>query len=145
MNTEDETSERTPVDDHVFSLLPFGLRSDFAVDGWITDVAPDSDGDVMISYDHELKEEVLELKVRDFYKVSVSFPDDSKFIGTPFPFLVIHMKNMERYTAFEIDVEDKNKRMRKFRASNAQSVTRVLNDVCTLPLKLDPGWNNVVV
>ena len=55
---------------------------------------PDCDGDAMISYDHELKEEVLELKARDFYKVSTTFPDESKFIGTPFPFLVMHVKNV---------------------------------------------------
>jgi hypothetical protein len=32
---------------------------------------------------------------------------------------------------------------RRFRASNFQSNTRVKNFICTMPMRLDEGWNQV--
>lgn len=39
-------------------------------------------------------------------------------------------------------VDDKNVR-RRFRASNYQSTTRVKPFICTMPLRLDDGWNQI--
>lgn len=39
-------------------------------------------------------------------------------------------------------LDDKNTR-RRFRASNFQSTTRVKPFICTMPLRLDDGWNQI--
>jgi len=43
--------------------------------------------------------------------------------------------------AFQI-LDDKNVR-RRFRASNYQSTTRVKPFICTMPMRLDDGWNQI--
>ena len=50
---------------------------------------------------------------------------------------------MKKYFSFEVQVlDDKNVR-RRFRASNYQSNTRVKPFICTIPMKLDEGWNQI--
>lgn len=39
-------------------------------------------------------------------------------------------------------LDDKNIR-RRFRASNYQSTTRVKPFICTMPMRLDEGWNQI--
>ena len=39
-------------------------------------------------------------------------------------------------------MDDKNVR-RRFRASNYQSTTRVKPFICTMPMRLDDGWNQI--
>ena len=39
-------------------------------------------------------------------------------------------------------MDDKNVR-RRFRASNYQSTTRVKPFICTMPMRLDEGWNQI--
>merc|ERR1711964_298523 len=39
-------------------------------------------------------------------------------------------------------LDDKNIR-RRFRASNFQSTTRVKPFICTMPMRLDEGWNQI--
>ncbi len=53
------------------------------------------------------------------------------------------MKNIRKYFSFEVQVlDDKNVR-RRFRASNYQSATRVKPFICTMPMRLDDGWNQI--
>ena len=50
---------------------------------------------------------------------------------------------MRKYFSFEVQVlDDKNVR-RRFRASNYQSATRVKPFICTMPMRLDDGWNQI--
>ncbi len=50
---------------------------------------------------------------------------------------------MKRYFTFEVTIlDDKNVR-RRFRASNYQSATRVKPFICTMPMRLDEGWNQI--
>ena len=52
---------------------------------------------------------------------------------------------MKKYFSFEVQVlDDKNVR-RRFRASNYQSTTRVKPFICTMPMRLDDGWNQIQV
>lgn len=39
-------------------------------------------------------------------------------------------------------LDDKGQR-RRFRASNYQSATRVKDFICTMPMRLDDGWNQI--
>jgi hypothetical protein len=66
-----------------------------------------------------------------------------KNLGIKLPFLVMIIKNLKKYFTFEVTVlDDKNVR-RRFRASNYQSTTRVKPFICTMPMRLDDGWNQI--
>ena len=71
-------------------------------------------------------------------------PAESKrTLGIKLPFLVMILKNVKKYFTFEVQVlDDKNVR-RRFRASNYQSTTRVKPFICTMPMRLDDGWNQI--
>ena len=69
--------------------------------------------------------------------------DPKKTLGIKLPYLVMIVKNMKKYFTFEVQVlDDKNVR-RRFRASNYQSTTRVKPFICTMPMRLDEGWNQI--
>lgn len=99
--------------------------------------------------------------------------DPRKTLGIKLPFLVMIIKNLKKYFTFEVQVssycidqfvenlflnfnfsqyknniyvlqiiDDKNVR-RRFRASNYQSTTRVKPFICTMPMRLDDGWNQI--
>ncbi|KAM9510230.1 cilia- and flagella-associated protein 20-like isoform 2-T3 [Guaruba guarouba] len=53
------------------------------------------------------------------------------------------IKNLKKYFMFEVEVlDDKNVHWR-FRASNYQSTTQVKPFICTMPLRLEDGWNQI--
>mmetsp|Transcript_25157 Transcript_25157/g.70766 ORF Transcript_25157/g.70766 Transcript_25157/m.70766 type:complete len:152 (+) Transcript_25157:495-950(+) len=53
------------------------------------------------------------------------------------------LPQLKKYFTFEVQVlDDKNVR-RRFRASNYQSTTRVKPFICTMPMRLDEGWNQI--
>ena len=52
-----------------------------------------------------------------------------------------HHFNSFFFSWFQV-LDDKNVR-RRFRASNYQSTTRVKPFICTMPMRLDDGWNQI--
>ncbi|CAO3654171.1 unnamed protein product [Cunninghamella echinulata] len=64
-------------------------------------------------------------------------------LGIKLPYVVFIVKNMDRYVSFEIQVIDDKKQTRRFRASNYQLATRVKPKITTMPLRLEPGWNQM--
>merc|ERR1719160_2225691 len=67
--------------------------------------------------------------------------DPNKTLGIKLPFLVMILKNLKKYFTFEVMVLDDKNIRRRFRASNYQSTTRVKPFICTMPMRLDEGWN----
>ncbi|KAK6047655.1 hypothetical protein COOONC_14839 [Cooperia oncophora] len=53
------------------------------------------------------------------------------------------VKNMKKYFTFEVQILDDKGVKRRFRASNYQSSTRVKPFICTMPMRLDEGWNQI--
>merc|ERR1740138_1399512 len=53
------------------------------------------------------------------------------------------IKNLKKYFTFEVTVLDDKEVRRRFRASNYQSTTRVKPFICTMPMRLDEGWNQI--
>lgn len=94
--------------------------------------------------DNDIKSSVLEImgtNVSTSYIVCPSDPNNT--LGIKLPFLVIVLKNVKKYFTFEVQVlDDKNVR-RRFRASNYQSATRVTPFICSMPMNLDEGWNQI--
>ncbi|CAF2051319.1 unnamed protein product, partial [Rotaria magnacalcarata] len=69
--------------------------------------------------------------------------DPKKTLGIKLPFLVMIIKNLKKYFTFEVQVLDDRNVRRRFRASNYQSTTRVKPFICTMPMRLDDGWNQI--
>ncbi|KAH0934132.1 hypothetical protein HID58_011249, partial [Brassica napus] len=102
------------------------------------------DGHVKRCHDDDIQSNVLEVVGSNIQSTYITCPPDlSATLGIKLPFLVLVVKNMKKYFSFEVQIlDDKNVR-RRFRASNFQSVTRVKPYICTMPLKMDEGWNQI--
>jgi len=62
--------------------------------------------------------------------------------ATKLPFLVIHLKDADRFLRVEIVVLDgATNELRRFELSNRQSVMRISPTSASLPLALNTGWN----
>lgn len=69
--------------------------------------------------------------------------EPKKTLGIKLPFLVMILKNLNKYFTFEVQVLDDKNVKRRFRASTFQSTTRVKPFICTMPMRLDEGWNQI--
>merc|ERR1712141_246927 len=94
--------------------------------------------------DNDIQSLVLEIEGTNVSTTYITCPaDPRKTLGIKLPYLVMIVKNMKKYFTFEVQVlDDKNVR-RRFRASNYQSTTRVKPFICTMPMRLDEGWNQI--
>jgi len=94
--------------------------------------------------DNDIQSLVLEIVGTNVSTTFITCPaDPKKTLGIKLPFLVMIIKNLKKYFTFEVQVlDDKNVR-RRFRASNYQSTTRVKPFICTMPMRLDDGWNQI--
>merc|ERR1712205_1509 len=94
--------------------------------------------------DQDIQSSVLEVMGTNVSTNHITCPaDPKKTLGIKLPFLVMIIKNLKKYFTFEVQVlDDKNVR-RRFRASNYQSTTRVKPFICTMPMRLDEGWNQI--
>ncbi|CAI4224219.1 unnamed protein product [Auanema sp. JU1783] len=94
--------------------------------------------------DEEIQSFVLEIFGANVSTCFVSCPLDPKAtLGIKLPYFVMIVKNMKKYFTFEVQVLDDKGVKRRFRASNYQSSTRVKPFICTMPLRLDEGWNQI--
>ncbi|KAF1885544.1 hypothetical protein Lal_00029433, partial [Lupinus albus] len=102
------------------------------------------DGHVKRPHDEDIQSDVLEIIGSNIQSTYITCPaDPAATLGIKLPFLVMIVKNLKKYFTFEIQVlDDKNVR-RRFRASNFQAVTRVKPYICTMPLRMDEGWNQI--
>merc|ERR1712212_1421760 len=94
--------------------------------------------------DQDIQSFVLEIVGTNVSTTYITCPaDPKKTLGIKLPYLAMIIKNMKKYFTFEVQVlDDKNVR-RRFRASNYQSTTRVKPFICTMPMRLDDGWNQI--
>jgi len=102
-------------------------------------------GHVKRVQDEDIQSNVLELMGTNISTNYIACPaDPTKTLGIKLPFLVFIIKNVHKYFSFEVLVLDDKGQKRRFRASNYQSTTRVKPFICTMPLRLDEGWNQIV-
>ncbi|KXZ53633.1 hypothetical protein GPECTOR_6g550 [Gonium pectorale] len=107
-----------------------------------------SNGHIKRITDTDIQSSVLEIMGQNVSTTYITCPaDPNKTLGIKLPFLVLIIKNLNKYFRqaphFEVQVlDDKNVR-RRFRASNYQSTTRVKPFICTMPMRLDSGWNQI--
>ena len=94
--------------------------------------------------DFEMQSSVIEIcgaNVSTCFLTCPSIPKQT--LGVKMPFLVLLIKYLKKYFTFEVQVIDDKNVKRRFRASNYQSNTRVKPFICTIPMKLDEGWNQI--
>ncbi|CAA9988756.1 transcription factor IIb, putative [Plasmodium knowlesi strain H] len=72
-------------------------------------------------------------------------PEKFSSLGISLPFIVLIVKNMNKYFSFRISIMDDKKCRRTFRISNFQTVTRLSNKWCTMPMILNEGWNIIQI
>uniref|UniRef100_A0A915EI65 CFA20 domain-containing protein n=1 Tax=Ditylenchus dipsaci TaxID=166011 RepID=A0A915EI65_9BILA len=94
--------------------------------------------------DDEIQSLVIEIVGANVSTAYISCPfDPKKTLGIKLPYFVMVVKNLKKYFTFEVQVLDDKGIKRRFRASNFQSNTRVKPFICTMPMRLDEGWNQV--
>lgn len=91
--------------------------------------------------DEDIKSLVLEISSSNVSTTYITCPKINKSLGIKLSHFVMIVKSMDRFFTFEIEIIDDTETKRRFRASNYQSQTRVKDFICTMPLKLEPGWN----
>lgn len=94
--------------------------------------------------DNEIQSLVIEISGANVSTTFITCPPQPRAsLGIKLPYLVLIVKNMKKYFSFEVEIIDDKQIRRRFRASNFQSVTRVKHFICTMPLRLDEGWNQI--
>jgi len=94
--------------------------------------------------DEDIQSLVVEIMGSNVSTTSIVCPGEpTKTLGIKLPFLVMIVKNMKKYFTFEVQILDDKGERRRFRASNYQSTTRVKPFICTMPMRLDDGWNQI--
>merc|ERR1712182_137378 len=94
--------------------------------------------------DQDIQSSVLEVMGTNVSTNYITCPaDPNKTLGIKLQFLVMILKNLKKYFTFEVMVLDDKNIRRRFRTSNYQSTTRVKPFICTMPMRLDEGWNQI--
>ncbi|PKU75097.1 hypothetical protein MA16_Dca019466 [Dendrobium catenatum] len=84
-------------------------------------------GQIKRPHDEDIQSSVLEIAGSNVQSTYITCPaDPAATLGIKLPFLVMIVKNLKKYFTFEI-----------------QSMTRVKPFICTMPLRLEDGWNNI--
>lgn len=94
--------------------------------------------------DGDMQSSVIEIMGHNVSNCYITCPENpNETLGIKMPYLVLLIKYMKKYFTFEVQVRDDKDVKRRFRASNYQSNTRVKPFICTIPMKLDEGWNQI--
>ncbi|RXH93829.1 hypothetical protein DVH24_015896, partial [Malus domestica] len=108
------------------------------------------DGHIKRPQDEDIQSNVLEIVGSNIQSTCIPCPaDPSATLSIKLPFLVMVVKNLKKYFTFEIQILDGKNVRRRFRASDfqvckfAHAVTRVKPYICTMPLRMDDGWNQI--
>ena len=67
--------------------------------------------------------------------------DPKKSLGIKMPTILV--KNLMKYFEFSVTIIDDKKIERTFKATNFQTLTRVKGNFCSMPMRLEDGWNQV--
>jgi len=95
--------------------------------------------------DQEIKSSVVEIKSSNVNTTYISCPKKGRSLGIGLEYFVMIVKNIERLFTFEIEIVDDTNARRRFRASNYQTRTKVRDFICTMPLRLERGWNEICI
>jgi hypothetical protein len=87
---------------------------------------------------------VVEIVGTNVATTYISCPAEKKqTLGVKLPFLVMILKNLNRYFSFEVTILDDKGIKRRFRASTFANSTKVQPFITTMPMRLDSAWNQI--
>jgi hypothetical protein len=138
MSNEEEVWE-LPTDGVIGLLPPHESLVDLASYGPIL-VAQEEcernyEGDVLVVEDEEIQDTCCEIVG---VSANLVFPCSNSF-----RFLNIQLKNLDKYTAIEVEVIDTDRLRRKLQFTNSQSKTKITKEHVSMPLALVKGWNHL--
>jgi len=94
--------------------------------------------------DNDMQSSVIEIIGANVANNLIKIPNENKkTLGIKMPNLVFQIKNLKKYFMFEVVILDDKGIKRTFKATNFQTLTRVKPNLCSIPLKLDDGWNQI--
>ncbi|KAK8809739.1 hypothetical protein WA158_000682 [Blastocystis sp. Blastoise] len=112
----------------------------------IWDTKKSDDGILEIKNEDELTTPYLEIIGENIAENYILCPAwSTKTLGITLPYFCMIVKPFDKFFSFEIQTKDDQGLIRRFRICNYQSLTRVREEICTLPLKLDTIWNHVQI
>lgn len=101
-------------------------------------------GSIKRIMDPDIQSSVIEITGSNISTTYITCPSVSKLsLGIKLPYLMMIVKNMKKFFSFEVEIMDDKQIRRRFRASNFQTVTKIRDFICTMPLRLDDGWNQI--
>ncbi|KAL7676418.1 hypothetical protein ACOME3_002671 [Neoechinorhynchus agilis] len=101
-------------------------------------------GKIEFVEDSVIDSKVLELTSSSISSTFISCPScSSEGLGIKLPIFVMIVKNLDKYFSFEVEIIDDRSVVRHFRANTFQAAQRVKPYICTMPLLMDEGWNQV--
>ncbi|PVV04122.1 hypothetical protein BB560_001378 [Smittium megazygosporum] len=96
--------------------------------------------------DNVLSSQVLSLESQDLPNTFISCPSSpSLLLGIKLPILVLLVRNISKPFSFEVETLDEYDVVHRFRSSTYQKKTRIDNDIATMPLRMEDGWNQIVI
>eukprot|EP00298_Acanthocystis_sp_HF-20_P030303 c9420_g1_i1.p1 GENE.c9420_g1_i1~~c9420_g1_i1.p1 ORF type:complete len:171 (+),score=65.99 c9420_g1_i1:14-526(+) len=108
----------------------------------IWDKSSTEDGQVKRVNDDLIQSAVIEIVGQNIAQNFITCPaDPQKTLAITLPFFVMIVKNLDSLFSFEVQILDDKKTKRRFRCSNFQTITRVKPYMCSIPLRLEEGWN----
>ncbi|RHZ63254.1 hypothetical protein Glove_330g42 [Diversispora epigaea] len=94
--------------------------------------------------DEDINSMVIEITSPNITDTYITCPAQlNRTLGIKLPILVLIVKNLKKLFTLEVQIMDDKNIIRRFRASNFQFVTRVKPYICTMPMRLDEGWNQI--
>lgn len=87
----------------------------------------------------------FEVQVINMYMAGWNSRAKTAEVPVAWSFLSVTNTNLTIYSFVDTKVLDDKNVKRRFRASNYQSTTRVKPFICTMPMRLDDGWNQIQV
>ncbi|GAB0094705.1 hypothetical protein DMENIID0001_100300 [Sergentomyia squamirostris] len=107
-------------------------------------VSKNQTGRGRICTDNEIRGFVLEITSTNVATAYISTPKNpQKSLNIKWPFLVLQLKNLKRYFAFEVQILDSSGLRRRFHFANFQSKFKISTFSCQMPLYLSSGWNQI--
>ena len=96
--------------------------------------------------DPDIKTQVLEICSGNAEHTYITTPREShEKMHMNLPIFSTILKFLDKFFYIDITVLDDTKTRRVFKISNAITRAHVKTNICKVPMKLIPGWNNVVI
>lgn len=93
--------------------------------------------------DQELKALVFEIRGTNVSTTYMTCPKGKRVLGIIMPFLIMIVKNLQKYFNFEVTILDDGGNRRRFRIANFQSTTLIRPFCTVMPIGLVDGWNQI--